>query len=141
MNMTTNKLRVIQDFDKLPRVLQDQIRDMYPDGFTQNLITFSNKDGKLTSALPFETPDKIYLIRMLHEESEVVYEEDDYEDYGLLKEATKDKFAGKFAETDFFVENETADDNEDEDDEDIEDDSFDDDDDDDDDDEDIEETE
>ena len=111
--MAASKLRVIQDFEKLPRGLQEQIREMYPDGFTQHLISFTNKDGKLTSALPFETEDKIYLVRMSFEDADLAYDEEEYDDDGILiKEAINDKKAKEI----YHEESDIMDDDEEEDD-------------------------
>jgi hypothetical protein len=100
--MSTNKLRVIQDFEKLSKEIQEQIKLTYPNGFSQHLIQFTNKDGRLISALPFETDEKIYLVRMTTEEArDIIYEDSDYDDDGILKEATKEQYADKYAELDY----------------------------------------
>ena len=63
------KRRVIKDYEKLSEEIREQIKLTYPSGFSQNLITFTNKDGKRVSALPFEAEDTYYLVRMtVHEE-------------------------------------------------------------------------
>ena len=63
--MAQNKPRVIKDFEKLDVALQEQIKLLYPKGFTDHLITFNNREGKLVSALPFETDDYYYLVKMM----------------------------------------------------------------------------
>ena len=50
-----SKPRVIKDFEKLDKDIQEQIKLEYPEGFEDNLIYFTNKEGKRVSALPFET--------------------------------------------------------------------------------------
>lgn len=40
------------------------IREKYPDGYEENLISFPLPSGELTLALPLETEDVSYLIRM-----------------------------------------------------------------------------
>ena len=62
--MDKMKPRVIKDYDKLDPEIQEQIKLEYPYGFSDNLITFTNKDGLIVSALPFETDDKYYMVRM-----------------------------------------------------------------------------
>jgi hypothetical protein len=95
--MSTNKLRIIKDYDKLDVSIQEQIKLTYPEGFVQHLITFTNKDGKLVSALPFETEDRIYLIRMNQAEaSNIIDLDDDYDDDGLLKDDVKEEFETKY---------------------------------------------
>ena len=70
---TTNKPRVIKDYDKLDKEVKDLIKATYPQGFAEKLIQYPNKDGMLVSALPFETEDKMYLIRINNDEVKIVY--------------------------------------------------------------------
>ena len=76
---TTNKPRVIKDYDKLHKEVKDLIKATYPQGFAEKLIQYPNKDGMLVSALPFETEDKMYLIRINNDEVKIVIS--DSEDY------------------------------------------------------------
>ncbi len=59
-----NKPKVIKDFLKLDEDLQEQILEQYPDGYEESLILFTDRDGKYAHALPYETEDKFYLLRM-----------------------------------------------------------------------------
>lgn len=59
-----SKPRVITDFEKLPQELQEMIKLSYPEGFSNFLIEFKNKDNETVSALPFETEEKYYMVRM-----------------------------------------------------------------------------
>jgi hypothetical protein len=59
-----SKPKVIKDFTKLDEDLQEQILDQYPNGYEDSLILFTDKDGKYTHALPYETEDRYYLLRM-----------------------------------------------------------------------------
>ena len=80
------KPRVVKDYDKLDEVIQEQIKLHYPRGFEKFLIMFKNAQNKLVSALPFETDDRYYLVRMSRNEAqEIVFEDDDYDDSGRLK--------------------------------------------------------
>ena len=100
--MNTNKPKVIQDFEKLSKEIQEQIKLTYPNGFSQHLIQFTNKEGRFVSALPFETDDKYYLVRMtLDEARENIYSDDDYDDDGILKNDVKEEFVDKYAELDY----------------------------------------
>ncbi len=97
--MTVNKTRVIKDFEKLPQEIQEQIKLTYPDGFSHHLIKFPNKEGRIVSALPFETEDKYYMVRMTVSEAvNIILEDDDYDDDGILKEEVKEVFEDKYAE-------------------------------------------
>jgi len=92
-----SKLRVIKDYEKLDLSIKEQIKLTYPEGFIKHLITFTNREGKLVSALPFETDDKIYLVRMNQEEaSSIIDLDDDYDDSGFLKDSIKEEFENKY---------------------------------------------
>jgi len=109
--MSTNKLRVIKDFEKLDTEIIEQIKLTYPEGFSQHLIQFTNREGKLVSALPFETEDKIYLVRMTTQEAQsIILDDEDYDDDGMLKETSKEEFADKYAELDYLNESDDEDD-------------------------------
>lgn len=99
MSSPSPKPRVIKDFDKLDLSIQEQIKLEYPEGFEDNLIYFSNKDGKRVSALPFETDEKYYLVRMTVEEAQqLIEDDDDYDDDGNLKDEIKEEYEEKHAE-------------------------------------------
>lgn len=100
--MKNEKLRVIKDFHKLDENIQEQIKLVYPYGFNNHLIRFTNKEGKLVSALPFETDDKYYLVRMTSTEAKQIIEDDiDYDEDGNLKIEVKDEYEDKHAEVDY----------------------------------------
>ncbi|MEX2380217.1 MAG: hypothetical protein WD530_05705 [Vicingaceae bacterium] len=105
MNTPSDKPRVITAFEKLNRDLQEQIKLENPEGFSENLITFNNKDGDKISALRFETDDKIYLVKMSRIVAEQLIEDDeDYDDEGNLtddaRESYEDKYDDDFEEED-----------------------------------------
>ena len=58
------KKKVIKDFKHLPIEIREAIRGKYPKGYLEDVITFFNKDKRLISALPYETEEISYLIRM-----------------------------------------------------------------------------
>lgn len=94
----TQKPRVITDYEKLSDIIAEQIKLEYPYGFSQNLITFTNAQGKNIKGLRFETEEKIYLIRMTEEEAvTIVDEDDDFDDDGNLKEDIKDEYEDKYS--------------------------------------------
>ena len=95
--MLMSKPRVIKDFEKLDESIQEQIKLQYPYGFEKNLLTFKNMEGKLTSALPFETDDRYYLIRMTRAEAQDIIEgDDDYNESGNLKKDVKESYNDKY---------------------------------------------
>jgi len=104
--MSTDKLRVIKDYEKLDPDIQEQIKLVYPNGFSQFLISFTNKEGKLVSALPFETDDKYYLVRMtLKEAKQIIDEDEDYDDEGNLKDETREEYEDKYSDLDYIADN------------------------------------
>jgi len=102
LTMSQSKPKVIKDFDKMDEALQEQIKLTYPNGFVDHLIRFTNKDGKLVSALPFETDEKYYLVRMTASEAkELIRDDTDYDGDGNLKEDIRDEYEDKYADLDY----------------------------------------
>jgi hypothetical protein len=56
--------RVIKNFRNLPEEIREAIREKYPSGYVHHLITFTDKDKQIISALPYETEDISYMIKM-----------------------------------------------------------------------------
>lgn len=102
--MNSNKPRVIKDYDKLDPEIQEQIKLEYPTGYSDNLIYFTNKDGKRVSALPFETADKYYLVRMtVYEAEKIIEDDDDFDSSGSLKENIKEEYEAKYGDDDILA--------------------------------------
>ena len=109
--MKSDKIRVIKDFEKLEMEIQEQIKLSYPAGFSQHLITFTDKEGRYVSALPFETEEKYYLVRMNFSTAEaIIADDDDYDDDGLLTDDAKEEYQDKHADKDFQLEAEEEED-------------------------------
>lgn len=88
-----NKPRIITSFEKIDKAIQQQIKLEYPDGFSQHLISFTNKDGDRVSALRYETEDKIYLVKMSKIIAEQLIEDDeDYDDDGNLTDDAREEY-------------------------------------------------
>lgn len=93
----STKPRIVKDFDKLDEVVQEMIKLNYPYGFEDNLISFINAEGKRVSALPFETEEKYYLVRMTVEQAqEIIEEDDDYDDDGNLTDDAREEYEDKY---------------------------------------------
>jgi hypothetical protein len=93
----SNKPKVVKDYEKVSEEVLEQIKLNYPRGFRKNLITFKNAQGRMVSALPFETEDKYYLIRMTVSEAvEIIENDDDYNDDGTLKKKIRDAYEDKY---------------------------------------------
>lgn len=85
-----SKPRIIKDYAKLDKVTIEQIKLKYPYGFEESLIVFVNRAGKNVTALPFETEDYYYLIRMTDAEAVAIIEaDDDYDAEGNLTSEIK----------------------------------------------------
>lgn len=98
----SDKPRVIKDYDKLDEEIKEQIKLVYPNGYSHHLIKFTNKDGKIVSALPFETDEKYYLVRMTVAEAiEIVEQDDDFDDKGMLKEGSREEYEEKYSDLDY----------------------------------------
>ncbi len=97
-----SKPRVVKDYELLDVEVQEQIKLAYPYGFERKLIKFTNQKGKLVSALPFETEEKYYLVRMtLQEAKDIVEDDDDYDDDGNLRDDIKAEYEDKYDDEDF----------------------------------------
>lgn len=82
-----DKKKIAKDYDALPDEIINQVKLAYPEGFSDNLVSYVNKDGKKVSALPFETDEIYYLIRMTIQEAEqIIEDDDDYDDDGNLRD-------------------------------------------------------
>lgn len=100
--MNPSKPRVIKDYEKLDPEIQEKIKLEYPSGYSENLIYFNNKEGKRVSALPFETEDKYYLVRMtVYEAEKIIEEDDDYDSTGSLKDSAKEEYESKYSDDEF----------------------------------------
>ena len=99
--MTPSKPRVIKDYNKLDKDLQEQIKLVYAEGFADNLIHFFDKNGIKITALPFETEDKYYMLRMTENEAvQIVDDDDDFDDDGFLKDNVKQDYEDKYSDLD-----------------------------------------
>ena len=92
------KKRVLKDFKNLPEEIREAIREKYPSGYMNELITFTDKDKHIISALPYETEDVSYMIKMpssLHidaEEEESIDTLDDMPDGESLENLDEEKY-------------------------------------------------
>jgi len=101
----SNKPRIIKDYKKLDEAIKEQIKLTYPYGFSENLIRFSYKDGQMISALPFETDDSYFLVKMsIVEAEQIIEDDDDYNDDGNLKSSAKEDYSEKHADVNYMKE-------------------------------------
>jgi len=71
------KKRIIKSYEKLTPELQDLMKEIYPYGFTSQLIPLNNSKNERFFAVPLETEDTTYLIKV---EIEKVKKNDDSDD-------------------------------------------------------------
>ncbi len=96
-----NKPRIVKDYEKLPEDIIEQLKLEYPFGFSDNLISFVNKDGEKKLGLPFETEEYYYLIRMsVNKAISIIEDDDDYDDDGNLKDIIKEEYEEKHGDFD-----------------------------------------
>ena len=101
------KPRIIKDYNKLEIEIQEQLKLVYPYGFSQYLIKFTNIKGEIITALPFETDDVKYMIRMTGKMAkQIIKLDDDYDDDGFLKSVARDEIEEKYADSVDIIDNE-----------------------------------
>ena len=106
----SDKPRVIKDYEKLPQEIQEQIKIAYPHGYYKKLIQFTDARGAKVSALPFETDEKYYLVRMtIAEARQIVADDEDFDDDGMLREERQDVYEDRYEELDY-IEQDTEED-------------------------------
>lgn len=64
MAKKVSKARIVKDYLKLPKEIQAAIKLEYPNGFSHKLISYTTPKGERVMALPFETEDLYYLVRV-----------------------------------------------------------------------------
>jgi len=92
-----NKPRVVKDYDKLDDSVKEMIKLNYPYGFEDHLVSFVNAEGRKVSALPFETEERYFLVRMTEEEAmSIIEDDDDYDDDGNLTDEAREEYEEKY---------------------------------------------
>ncbi len=88
------KKRIVKDYENLSPELSEALHNAYPEGFTGSMISFFDRDGKRVSAIPFETDEIIYLIRMVDKKPKAVKDDDIDADLDLGDESGAGDDAG-----------------------------------------------
>jgi hypothetical protein len=97
-----SKPRVVKDYEKLETVIQEQIKLTYPYGFSEYLVSYMDREGKKRTALPFETDEKYFLVRMTESEAvAIIDEDDDFDNDGMLKDDIKEEYEDKYNDLDY----------------------------------------
>jgi hypothetical protein len=101
----SSKPRILKDYEKLDNKIKEQIKLAYPFGFSRNLLTYKDRENKIISALPFETDDFYYLVRMTDKQAkDIVKDDTDYDDDGILKTSVRDDYMDKYSDLDYMNE-------------------------------------
>jgi hypothetical protein len=74
------KKRIIKDYDQMPQDVLHKLKEQFPFGYHEHLLRFNNAKGEMISALPFETDDVFYLVRMNVDGGYHIIEDDDFDD-------------------------------------------------------------
>ncbi len=109
--MEKRKPQIIKDFNKVPQEIQEQLKLLYPNGYSHALISFTNAKGELESAVPFETEDVKYMIRMSGKMAKRVIDTDDDDDSpDSMKDELYDNLSDNFSDMEFPAEEDDVED-------------------------------
>ncbi len=98
----SQKPKLVKDYEKLDEHIQEQIKLAYPLGFDEYLVSYKDSRGDRVTALPFETDEKYYLVRMTkYQAQQIISDDDDYDDDGTLREDVKESYSDKYSELDY----------------------------------------
>lgn len=71
------KKRIVTSYNNLPLELQEELKKLYPAGFTDSMIRIDKPSGDFFYAVRLETSDISYLVKIDVKIDEQVEEEDD----------------------------------------------------------------
>ncbi|MCG8698861.1 MAG: hypothetical protein MI922_12470, partial [Bacteroidales bacterium] len=66
--------KIIKKYEQLSQELLKKVKDSYPEGIEDYLISFETPNGEIQLALPLETEDTSYLIKM---PKDIAFDEDE----------------------------------------------------------------
>ncbi len=77
----TNKKRSVVSFANLSPELQEEVKKLYPYGFTEAMMRIDKPNGEFFYAVPFETDEVMYLVKINVKIDDHIEEEDDKDYY------------------------------------------------------------
>ena len=77
----TNKKRSVVSFANLSPELQEEVKKLYPYGFTEAMMRIDKPNGEFFYAVPFETEEVSYLVKINVKIDDHIEEEDDKDYY------------------------------------------------------------
>lgn len=75
------KKRIVTSFHNLPAELQEAVKEFYPLGFTDAMMRIDKPNGDFFYAVPYETEEVSYLVKIDVKIDDKVHEEDDKDYY------------------------------------------------------------
>ena len=77
----TNKKRSVVSFANLSPELQEEVKKLYPYGFTEAMMRIDKPNGDFFYAVPFDTEEVAYLVKIDVKIDDKAHEEDDKDYY------------------------------------------------------------
>lgn len=74
---SNTKKRVVISFHNLPAETQEAVKEKYPAGYTDSMIRIDKGNGTFFYAVPFETDETSYLIKVDVKIDDKIEEEED----------------------------------------------------------------
>lgn len=81
MAKVISKKRLVTSFNNLPQELQDAVKELYPAGFSDAMMRVDKPNGDFFYAVPFETDEISYLVKIDVKIDDISDEEDDKDYY------------------------------------------------------------
>lgn len=78
---TALKKRLVTSFHNLSSELQDELKRLYPNGFSDSMMRIEKPNGDFFYAVPFETEEVNYLVKIDVKIDDRAEEEDDKDYY------------------------------------------------------------
>ncbi|MBO7300984.1 MAG: hypothetical protein J6U53_06265 [Tidjanibacter sp.] len=99
--MTTKvvKRRSVVSFSNLPEELQEEVKKLYPYGYNEAMMRIEKPNGEFFYAVPFETDEVSYLVKVTVKIDDHI-EDDDDKDYYSDDLKGADEFADSEEEED-----------------------------------------
>ena len=96
-----DKKRVIKSYEKLDQGMRDLLEDAYPNGFTGNVVRLTNAQNETYFAVPLETEEANYLIKVPIEFMKGKAAPDEDEDFDNTDDDSADDSVGGDKDDDF----------------------------------------
>lgn len=97
-----SKKKVIVDYKNVPEEVLQLLAEKYPHGYNKAIIKFQNAKGETVNAVPIETEETSYLVKVSTQLQNMVnnIDADDFDDLGLDDVVTPASKGG-FADSEF----------------------------------------